>query len=651
LLSPEDLQRRVSQRAVLDAYAARFHVVETVMEPNGIRPTPRYRPDERSVRVVKPKITDSILRHRLDWQVPDLMPPGFSAPILDRAGVPQPVSLSATGLTHSEQLARQTILDSLARDGLLLTLANTIRILGPDRFLDGSPDSTRELHHLGFPVDLLSSFQIDPSSVPEPGTVIAHVARFIAKGQPPEMLAANLHDTPFVFTKTHPSYRAANETGVSEIGLVRLQINGGYREGIIHGGCLDVAGQLIAALPQADFIATVPEELLENVRWLALHGWPLRRPHRLTLIPESSPFTPWAQDNGKAGALHPNGDGTATPATLVPRYASQEEIGATFVAGDSFLMDGLRDSGHAVLHSPLLFQGGNLLVVHDPRRNQRLLLLADTEVHRNRRLGLSPLQTIEAFRVEFGVDRCVVLPTVSYHLDYDVTVRSSEGELVAFVNDSHAAARLIVRRGIDAFEQAGSISNSSARSLRDQLTHNDHHASVIRALAETLHPFLNPKGQYRASLLRLFTDGAADSPVLNLQCFFAALDVLASTAFQNSDAPIDPLARDYFAALRELETTARAQRATLESLGWRVIPVPSMPDLHRSLNYINGLHDRSTYLMPSLGGFYAPLDDAAAAAFQRVLGDKIRVLRILSQDLQRHHGALHCVASAFPRTE
>jgi hypothetical protein len=174
---------------------------------------------------------------------------------------------------------------------------------------------------------------------------------------------------------------------------------------------------------------------------------------------------------------------------------------------------------------------------------------------------------------------------------------------------------------------------------------------IIRALAETLQPFLNSKGQYRASLLRLFATGPSDSPVLNLQCFFAALDVLASTAFQDSDAPIDPLARDYFAALRDLESTARAQRATLESLGWRVVPVPSMPDLHRSLNYINGLHDRTSYLMPSLGGFYAPIDDAAAAAFHRVLGGKIRVVRILSQDLQRNHGAVHCVASAFPHGE
>ena len=75
--------------------------------------------------------------------------------------------------------------------------------------------------------------------------------------------------------------------------------------------------------------------------------------------------------------------------------------------------------------------------------------------------------------MEFGADECHVMPLASYHLDYDVTLRSHEGELVAFVNDSAAAARLIVGRAARMFEETGLMSAERARASRENLAAGD----------------------------------------------------------------------------------------------------------------------------------------------------------------------------------
>jgi agmatine/peptidylarginine deiminase len=171
---------------------------------------------------------------------------------------------------------------------------------------------------------------------------------------------------------------------------------------------------------------------------------------------------------------------------------------------------------------------------------------------------------------------------------------------------------------------------------------------VLKSLAVLMRPNISPTGRFRAAFARLFSTEPADSPVLNLQCFFAAMDVLASTSLTRSEIDADQLAIDYFAALRELQATAREQQDILSKLGWKIVPIPSMPDLYRSLNYLNGLHNRASYLMPAIGGFYRGLDDAAEQAFKAALGDQVAIIRIPSQEIQRHHGGLHCVASAYP---
>ena len=78
-----------------------------------------------------------------------------------------------------------------------------------------------------------------------------------------------------------------------------------------------------------------------------------------------------------------------------------------------------------------------------------MLLFGEAEIHRNHALGLSREQVLAAYRAEFGADRCIVLPTISFHIDYEVSIREIDGKLVAFVNDPLAAAKIIAKKSID----------------------------------------------------------------------------------------------------------------------------------------------------------------------------------------------------------
>jgi hypothetical protein len=105
-------------------------------------------------------------------------------------------------------------------------------------------------------------------------------------------------------------------------------------------------------------------------------------------------------------------------------------------------------------------------------------------------------------------------------------------------------------------------------------------------------------------------------------------------------------------------------RAQLEELGWKVIAVPSTSDGTRSLNYLNGIHIKSRYLMPAYGGLFAGLDQEAAETFRRALRPlqpstarveterpgSVEVVPIFCGESQRRYGALRCSVNVLPRT-
>lgn len=503
---------------------------------------------------------------------------------------------ATVALDEPMQRAAALVQQKLARDGLVATAAAAAGILGTD--------DPAKLAAVGIPADLLAFFDRGTGA--------------------------------FAFSQSAPGFRASSESGEEAIALARVQITSSkHFLGEDDGGSVDVVRQLLAALPDATFVASIEEKNVDGFLELAKE-WP----GRMTLVPEPLPVSQWAQDDGKPGLV----DGTSV--LLVPRYASRGEDGASLVPGDTFLAEGLEGAGVRVVRSPLLFQGGDLLVARDPKTNERILFVGEANIWRNTALGLTKEQALEAFRVEMGVDRCTVLPAISFHIDQEVTFRSVGDRLVAFVPDAVAAARIVLRCGVEALEKAGVL--KAADALADLEAGNDAAflSRVLPAIAARSAAF----GRFPESIASAFALGPADSGVGNFLRFLLCTDLLSSWVM-GADAPsnLDPYSAAYLRSFQRRDAERRDLAATLRRLGYEVVKIPSLPEEKRGIDYLNGVHDRARYLMPAWGGLFAPLDAAARGAFEKALGPGVAVVPILSSESQRRGGAVHCALSAGTR--
>jgi hypothetical protein len=377
----------LNDRAVIDRYQREHHQVEAGIGPVPSTSLPARNNDRRFVRTVRSQPDAQVLRERLALSQGFLPLRGFRAPILDRAGEQPKALLPTNGISEAEQRAADCVAHRLASDGLLLTLAQVLDILDPASFTN-APASLEVLEKIGFPVDLLASFPLQKNGLLTNDSfgVVARIAGKLADGATADSLKAELAAWPFRFVRTRPAFQVATESGENELGLLRMQAGGGYRGGVVPGDSLDVIGQLVAALPRADFLISLPDEMLEPFRQMATLGWRLRRPNHLTLVGEPLPVAAWAQDNGKGGVIAaPTGDGIKV-ATLAPRYFHRRRpIG---LRSRRILPHGRIESGRPCRGiSSLLFQGGNLMAVRDPKSGQRVLLIGEGASYRNVALG------------------------------------------------------------------------------------------------------------------------------------------------------------------------------------------------------------------------------------------------------------------------
>jgi hypothetical protein len=146
----------------------------------------------------------------------------------------------------------------------------------------------------------------------------------LAAGATLQSLADELARVPFRFRASAPGFRVAPESGDADMGLVRLQlVSGTYWSGEGDGGSLDIARQLLDALPAANFFASIEEKHLERFLETA-RAWPIGRADRFTLSAESLPVAQWAQDDGKPGWIEPGGNRAREIATLVPRRGRRD---------------------------------------------------------------------------------------------------------------------------------------------------------------------------------------------------------------------------------------------------------------------------------------------------------------------------------------
>ncbi|MCC7377213.1 MAG: hypothetical protein IT581_21305 [Verrucomicrobiales bacterium] len=651
---PAHLIERFGDRLFIDRFQSEEYRVAPGIEPT---PTKEFAARGRIGRFVQvlPSHRPEILEQLRASCPSNAIPPrGFRAPILGLSSTPSSnLWWTQPPLAGAEAQAADWIEQRLAFDGLLPTLARVVKLLAPAGGASTHPPDPARLSVLGFPTDLLRHFRWDaatvaaPSNSPELGFVTA-IHRKLADGTPVEEVIAALNKAEFDFQPVAPDFTIASECGRHEVGMLRLQVGGGWNDGLIPGDVLHILYQLVEVFPNADFLISVPKLAADGVEWMAKTLWRLRRVHQVTLCVEPYRISSWAQDNGKGGRLQRGSEPTnAVLATLVPRYACIDEGASKFEPAESFLMDGLAAAGHAVLHSSLLFQGGNIVPVADASSPRPSLLVGEGEIHRNIALGLSRDQVLEAFRREFGASRVDVLPSVSYHLDYDLNVRTDGDARLAFVNDHQAAVHLILKLGLTALTKAPGLDTNLLRTAEQRLAADD--APGLSLALRQLFGRL-PRGADGISeeISRCFVVDATDHATRNLQTFLVAADLL-EISLPNAAGPDADMPRGkYLAALRRVETARVAQANRLRELGYQLVPIPSLAEVHYTINYLNGIQHAGGYVMPMFGGFYTPLDRAAAEAFRKALGPLRKLQPVRSAESQRKFGAVHCTSSVYP---
>jgi hypothetical protein len=642
-----NFQDRVQARRVINQYQLAAFAFESQRNPSAIRPVPTRQADEKFLQLLKFEPGAMALHYRRSLE--DSVRPSahFRAPILDRAQEFLRPELPVTGFSAEQLKMAGQMERDLPHKGLIQVLAEVMAELGPDQFRKNPDGGLRQLRALGFPVDLLRHFKLEGSGsdAGEATQVAVRVAEIVSQGKE----QAELGTIRFLFRKAHPQFRLALENGTEEIGLLRMQAGGGFDQGLVRGESVDLIGQMVAALPEANSLVTIPEEFLEPFVWLATHCWPLERPGQLTIISDPFLISPWAQDNGKAGWLETERGDRISWATLTPRYASQGELISNFKPAESFLMDGVNAADVEVVHSDLMFQGGNVLGVEHPQTGRRILFLGEAEIHRNQVMGLTREQVLEAFRIEFDMDESMVLPTASYHLDFDISIRAQDGKQFVLVNDIDAAVNLMVASGIEALARSGFLTELEALNARGFLERNE-----SDSLLRLLNPVLYGKSTHgdrkiAPGLADAFAWEETDYPAENLKCFLVALHLLQSDLREAVSMRGEATFNEYFAALREIRSVTEVQKEFLEKMGFELVLMPSFPDMARSINYINGIHDPDRFIMPVFKGFFSKLDQAAKEAVRKAFGERVAVVPIYSAAMQQKHGGVHCSVSVFPR--
>ena len=646
-----EFRQRMDDRKRIDDYGQNHYQTEREELSQPVPPgvaRPLVHAD--GIKVLGSHWPAAVMNYRTNFEDRFLPLRGFLAPILENAGERWPAKLETGELPPAAMDAARMIERDLAREGLLPTLVKVIERMGPEKFLKPGRAEILRLRAVGFPVDLLRYFQLPDQKFADESAWVVFVAERTASPVEKALLIRKLQKATFNFFQSKPGFRVSAENGPEAIALVRLQISGGYdKGGIIPGSSLEVAGRLVDALPEATAVVSLEERFAAFFQRFASQHWTLRRPAQILLTPEPLMVSAWSQDNGKPGVR--STAETNQFCLLTPRYASRSEIPSLYVPEESFVMDDLGAAGIVVSQSPLLFQGGNLWAIDDVSSRARTLLIGEAEIYRNVSLGLTKDQTLQAFKIEFGVDNCLIIPSASFHLDFDVSLRVENQAATAFVNEPAAAYRTIVGLGLDSFSKHGMLGADDVRLSREGIEEGNDPTNTIHVLEGLVARQRSPDGKLSMKLAGCFLVSPEDSPTANLQVFLTAFDFLCAAHLESCRETEAPARLAYLQALERTLETLRDQKQLFTSKGWQVISIPSLPDAFATINYINGKHTKTQFLLPTFGGFYEPLDRLAEKAFAADLPKGVAVVPILSSDSQRFHGAIHCMLSVFPVLE
>ena len=637
LALPEPYLRRVADRVIRENYWEQMRVIvaDGAEKPPDAGATPPRREGRTApVRVHRRTVPAEVLAARSEYAEGPPERPGFRVRACSGAQPePQPSTRVDPAL-----VPKDFVLKRLARNGLLATTAAVIAEL---RAHSKSVDLA-VLEACGLPVDWLACFAPPDEPAASAEELVGWIEGLLSTRRDPDALAPELARALFAFRPSAPGFRVASESGEETLELLRLQLTrGDHWAGEGDGGSVDLVRQLVEALPDVALVAGLSESELPKLL-LTAGSWRWSPQSRFDLLVEPAPLAQWAQDNAKVGT---DAKGRVT---LVPRFATRGELGSSFVPGESFALEALPALGERVVSSPLVFQGGNLYCFTHPVTHERTLLVGEAELHRNCALGLTPEQVRAALRAEFGVDRCVVLPALGFHVDVEVSVRALESELVAFVNDQVTAAQLIVRCGLEALQRHGELAAGEGARI-EQFFAARKLDEALAILTPVLQRGSPGPGQFSESVARAFSLDASDNGPGNLQRFLAALDLLTGVSGAGDQASLDPDTAAYLRSFLRREKERVVFIRGLESAGLRIVPLPASPEDMLGIVPLNGIHDRTRYLFPTYGGIYQRLDEECRAILSRTLGPSVAIVPVRCAETQRRGGALHCAAAAYPR--
>jgi len=308
------------------------------------------------------------------------------------------------------------------------------------------------------------------------------------------------------------------------------------------------------------------------------------------------------------------------------------------------------------VQSPLLFQGGNLLPIKNPETGECVLFIGRAEIARNMKLGLKEEEVLDAFCREFGVDRIEVLPQPSFHIDLEVSFRWHEGKIIAFLNDSLTASRLIIKYGIKRLYYCGLLTEIEADHLIHCLEYSIQEDRLVKTIWDRINEFGDQNDPSLTERDDLFIISGEESGGLNLTRFLKALDIFIAL---HKDGEIfwEKLTDNhnlegfftYYQNLLDKEFQRTQLRRRLQSMGIEIIPIPSMSDGEASLNYINAVHDLNAVYLPAFGGMFQEIDKKVCAIVKNSLGHKVEVHLIRNSMTQSQSGGVHCSVSVYGR--
>lgn len=624
LALPERLVRRVADRAIIDSYDRRFRLIEDRSERVHINHDPGMSGECPQVRLIR-GVTSG---HTSDG--PE-----------ERRDVPRNLGGSRRGAFEAElpgrdapyelRRATEVVTRRLARDGILTTAMESLRALGAG----ARADPAGALWRAGVPVDLLDLFESPGSDGFAAGGAAEWIAARLASGAAPGALRERLGRARLRPRSSLPGFAPTDDAGGDGSPLmVRLQATRADDWlGIDDGGSLDIARQVAALLPDVPLVISAHESHAARLSdWCAAWSRDRNRTAPITVIAEGLRLSQWAQDNARPGTLERGG--IRVPAALLPRYASRGEECASFVPGDTFAAESLVHAGVEVARSPLHFQGGNTLFVRDG--NRRVLLLGEAEIARNVALGLTREQACELFAAEFSAAQVVILPAASYHLDYELFVRSDrQGAPCAFVADELAAAQTIIGCGIAAMVKAGVLAAGAADP--------DRPTAVLEALIRGF----DPERGFQHQIASIFTTGAPVDPgAAAMGVLLEALDTVLS--HNGLDAAVlrrlDGHTLAMLSARRRAADDRAALRREVAALGWKVAAVPALPAPTRGLAALNALSVGARTLVPTGPAFFAAASNQALAG---LASSGFKALGVNTAESQRRHGALRCAVAVF----